>query len=46
VSHLVPRENIDAYRNALLALRSEDPALAIMVSGPWAPYSFSEGISA
>ena len=46
VSHLVPRENIDAYRNALLALRSEEPALAIMVSGPWAPYSFSEGISA
>ena len=44
VSHLVPRENVDAYRSALLALRSDDPALAIMVSGPWAPYSFSEGI--
>ena len=46
VSHLVARENIDAYRNALVALRRDDPALAIMVSGPWAPYSFSEGISA
>lgn len=44
VSHLVPRENVDAYRRALLALRRDDPALAIMVSGPWAPYSFSEGI--
>jgi hypothetical protein len=46
LSHLVPRRNIDAYRNALLALRDEDPALAIMVSGPWAPYSFTEGIGA
>jgi hypothetical protein len=46
VSHLVPRENIDAYRNAVQALRHEDPALAIMVSGPWAPYSFTEGIGA
>ena len=45
VSHLVPKENIDAYRSALLALRNEDPALAIMVSGPWAPYSFSEGMA-
>ena len=46
VSHLVPKENVDAYRSALLALRSGDPALAIMVSGPWAPYSFSEGMGA
>lgn len=46
VSHLVPRGNVDAYRSAVLALRSDDPALAIMVSGPWAPYSFSEGIGA
>ena len=44
LSHLVPRVNIDAYRNAILALRKEDPALAVMVSGPWAPYSFTEGI--
>jgi hypothetical protein len=45
LSHLVPRESIDAYRNALLALRREDAALAFMVSGPWAPYSFTEGVS-
>lgn len=46
VSHLVPRENIGAYRSALQALRQEDATLAIMVSGPWAPYSFTEGMSA
>lgn len=44
LSHLVPRDGIVAYRRALQTLREEDPALAIMVSGPWAPYSFSEGI--
>jgi hypothetical protein len=44
LSHLVPREHIEAYRSALHALRAEDPALAIMVSGPWAPYSFAEGV--
>jgi hypothetical protein len=44
LSHLVPRENIEAYRSALLVLRDETPALAIMVSGPWAPYSFTEGV--
>jgi hypothetical protein len=46
LSHLVPRENVEAYRSALLTLRREDPALALMVSGPWAPYSFTEGVSA
>lgn len=46
VSHLVPRENIGAYRSALQALRQDDVALAIMVSGPWAPYSFTEGFGA
>jgi hypothetical protein len=45
LSHLVPRENIEAYRSALLVLRNETPALAIMVSGPWAPYSFTEGVA-
>jgi hypothetical protein len=44
VSHLVPREHIETYRSALLVLRDETPALAIMVSGPWAPYSFTEGV--
>jgi hypothetical protein len=46
LSHLVPRENIDEYRSALLVLRNDQPALAIMVSGPWAPYSFTEGVGA
>jgi hypothetical protein len=42
LAHLVPRENIEGYRSALLQLRSNEPTLAIMVSGPWAPYSFTE----
>jgi alkylhydroperoxidase/carboxymuconolactone decarboxylase family protein YurZ len=42
LAHLVPRENVEAYRSALLQLRDEEPTLAIMVSGPWAPYSFTE----
>ena len=42
LSHLVPRENVETYRSALLRLRSNEPTLAIMVSGPWAPYSFTE----
>lgn len=46
LSHLVPRERVDAYRQALLALRREDPGLAFMVSGPWAPYSFTGGFGA
>lgn len=46
LSHLVARENIEAYRSALLGLRDEEPGLAIMVSGPWAPYSFTEGVGA
>jgi hypothetical protein len=45
LSHLVLRENIDKYRGALLVLRNEEPTLAIMVSGPWAPYSFAEGVA-
>jgi Gas vesicle synthesis protein GvpL/GvpF len=42
LSHLVPRENVETYRSALLQLRSNEPTLAIMVSGPWAPYTFTE----
>ena len=42
ISHLVPREDVEVYRSALLQLRSKEPTLAIMVSGPWAPYSFAE----
>lgn len=46
LSHLVPHENIEEYRSALLVLRDQEPALAIMVSGPWAPYSFTEVVGA
>ena len=42
LSHLVPRENVEVYRSTLLQLRDKEPTLAIMVSGPWAPYSFTE----
>ncbi|MGQ0714991.1 MAG: GvpL/GvpF family gas vesicle protein [Gemmatimonadaceae bacterium] len=42
LSHLVTRERVDAYRSAIQVLRTEDPALVIMVSGPWAPYSFTQ----
>ena len=42
LSHLVPRENVEGYRSVLLQLREKEPTLAIMVSGPWAPYSFTE----
>jgi Gas vesicle synthesis protein GvpL/GvpF len=45
LSHLVSREHIDKYRGALLVLRNEEPTLGIMVSGPWAPYSFTEGVA-
>lgn len=42
LSHLVPREHVEAYRSAIQALRAEDPSLALMLSGPWAPYSFTQ----
>ncbi|HEU5184492.1 MAG TPA: GvpL/GvpF family gas vesicle protein [Gemmatimonadaceae bacterium] len=44
VSHLIPRGHIENYRRAIGALRADQPSLAIMVSGPWAPYSFAEAI--
>lgn len=44
VSHLIPRGHIEHYRRAIGALREDQPSLAIMVSGPWAPYSFAEAI--
>jgi hypothetical protein len=42
ISHLVPRDHIAAYRRAVQALRDSNPALSIRVSGPWAPYSFTQ----
>jgi hypothetical protein len=42
ISHLVPRDRVTAYRRAVQALRDANPALSIRVSGPWAPYSFTQ----
>jgi hypothetical protein len=42
VSHLVPRDAVTNYRLTLRALIEGDPQLRLMVSGPWAPYSFAE----
>jgi hypothetical protein len=46
VSHLVPRDAVHSYRLALRALIDSEPLLRIMVSGPWAPYSFAELLGA
>jgi hypothetical protein len=42
LSHLVPRDRITAYRSAIQALRVDNPALSLRVTGPWAPYSFTQ----
>jgi hypothetical protein len=42
MSHLVPRDAVARYRAAVRALSERDPALRLLISGPWAPYSFSE----
>ena len=42
ISHLVPRDGVKAYRSAIQALRVDNPALSLRVSGPWAPYSFAQ----
>lgn len=42
LSHLVPRDRVKAYRSAIHALRVDNPALSLRVSGPWAPYSFAQ----
>jgi hypothetical protein len=41
IAHLVAREHVEDYRAALHALRAETPAAQLMISGPWAPYSFA-----
>lgn len=41
LSHLVAREAIGEYRLAVDSLVKCDPALRLLVSGPWAPYSFA-----
>jgi hypothetical protein len=42
MSHLVPRDAVARYRTALRALSEGDPGLRLLISGPWAPYSFTE----
>lgn len=45
LSHLVAREAVSEYRLAVDALVKSDPALRLLVSGPWAPYSFARIVS-
>ncbi len=41
LSHLVARVHFDEYRARARDLRAEFPALRLLVSGPWPPYSFA-----
>lgn len=41
LSHLVAREAVGQYRLAVDSLVQGDPSLRLLVSGPWAPYSFT-----
>ncbi|MDQ6887560.1 MAG: GvpL/GvpF family gas vesicle protein [Gemmatimonadota bacterium] len=41
VSHLVAREVLADYRRAVRRFMNEQPTWRVMVSGPWAPYSFT-----
>ena len=41
VTHLVAREHFDEYRERGRRLRSVFPALRLLLSGPWPPYSFA-----
>jgi hypothetical protein len=41
LSHLVARDAVGEYRLAVDSLVKSDPALRLLVSGPWAPYSFA-----
>jgi hypothetical protein len=42
ISHLVACGDIARYRHQVRELAEREPELRMMVSGPWAPYSFSE----
>ncbi|HET7623441.1 MAG TPA: GvpL/GvpF family gas vesicle protein [Gemmatimonadaceae bacterium] len=42
ISHLVAREAVREYRLAVASLSKGEAALRLMVSGPWAPYSFAQ----
>lgn len=41
ISHLVSRDAVAQYRLAVDSLVQADPTLRLLVSGPWAPYSFA-----
>lgn len=41
LSHLVARPHFDEYRERARTLRTAFPALRMLLSGPWPPYSFS-----
>jgi hypothetical protein len=41
VSHLVAREHFDEYRERARQIRTVFPALRLLLSGPWPPYSFA-----
>ena len=40
-SHLIATTAVEEYRSRLRVLREDDSALELLVSGPWAPYSFA-----
>lgn len=41
-AHLVERERVAEYRARLRSLGAERPALRLLTSGPWPPYSFGD----
>lgn len=40
-AHLVKRSQLESYRETISGARSARPELHFLLSGPWAPYSFS-----
>jgi hypothetical protein len=47
-SYLVPRDDADAFRAQVDAFGAAHPELALVCTGPWAPYTFAadgEGIA-
>jgi hypothetical protein len=42
-AYLVPAEDVRAFAQRLVALQDEHPALDISCTGPWPPYSFTDG---
>ncbi len=40
IAFLLPAERLDAFEEAVAAIRSPEQSLDILASGPWPPYSF------